>query len=122
MIELSRQEGDIHLALTAIPMGKDWLVALSGGDAPHIGAVALAHPRPSLKGDGSASATASVLALTGHKEDMLAREVALRVARECGVVACVSCGIHMESATEGEIDVVLRLTDDLVMELVAALK
>ena len=36
-------------------------ILLYGGQSPHIGCTVLAEPRPSLLGDGSVSATASVL-------------------------------------------------------------
>jgi hypothetical protein len=47
-------------------VGADLVVTIGGGSRPHVGAVAVAQPRPSLKGDGTVSATASVIALLGH--------------------------------------------------------
>ena len=37
------------VTLQLIPCGLDWQAILCGGDRPHIGAVVLAVPRPSLK-------------------------------------------------------------------------
>ena len=58
--------------------GPDLCLCLAGGESPHIGAAALAVPRESLRGGGEPSASASVLCVTGHKEDELARDAALR--------------------------------------------
>ncbi|MBI3122079.1 MAG: hypothetical protein HYZ03_07340, partial [candidate division NC10 bacterium] len=54
---------------------------LVGGDIPHIGAVAISIPRPSRADARRRSATTSVFALLGHKEDELARPVAASLAQ-----------------------------------------
>ncbi|MGD8524504.1 MAG: hypothetical protein PVF56_25390, partial [Desulfobacterales bacterium] len=54
-------------------IGPDLLVAIWGGEKPHIGAVAMAQPRPSLKDPEVTSSTASVFSYVGHKEDDLAK-------------------------------------------------
>ena len=53
--------------------GGDICLNIGGGTLPHIGAVAVAEPRPSLRMDGSNSASCSVLCILGHKDDVLAR-------------------------------------------------
>lgn len=107
MISLTLENGRVRLRLDALLMGRDLQVCLYGGDAPHIGATALAHPheRPFEAGADAAaqSAAASVLTLRGHREDELARETALLLARSLGVAVCVSCGIHIENITREEI-------------------
>ena len=35
-----------------IPMGKDYTLAVYGGDTPHVGSVVLSIARPSLAGEG----------------------------------------------------------------------
>ncbi|MBN2666725.1 MAG: hypothetical protein JXR67_09460, partial [Bacteroidales bacterium] len=62
---------DIHASVCLI--GKDLLVAIWGGEKPHIGAVSVAQPRPSLKDPKRVSSTASVICILGHKEDELAK-------------------------------------------------
>ncbi|MBI2304852.1 MAG: hypothetical protein HYU86_08935 [Chloroflexi bacterium] len=70
-------------------------VTLTGGDIPHIGAVAVAVPRPSLTGDGSISATVSLITLIGHKDDEVARPAAQRLARALNQPVVVAAGIHV---------------------------
>jgi hypothetical protein len=84
-------------------MGKDLCLLLTGGDAEHLGAAALARPRPSGREAGGISATASVLAVIGHQEDQLARSLALKTASALNVTVCVACGVHLERAGAAEI-------------------
>jgi hypothetical protein len=84
-------------------VGADLVVTIGGGTRPHVGAVAVAQPRPSLKGDGSVSATASVIALLGHKEDELARWAALHLASRLNTTVVVTAGLHIDNATMEEI-------------------
>jgi len=70
---------------------------------PHIGAVAVAVPRKSLTGDGSDSASASVICITGHKEDEIARQIALRLSSAWQCVVTVSAGVHIDDATKDDI-------------------
>jgi hypothetical protein len=84
--------------------GKDAVVAIGGGEAPHVGAAALALPRPSLNHDGVISATASVLCVMGHKEDLLARDAALRLASQLNTAVLVSVGLHLDNATPDDIN------------------
>jgi len=120
MLSITETQGTITLTLTAQAMGRGLNISLFGGDAPHIGAVALAEPRSSLRADGSLGATCSVLARLGHKEDELARCVALEVASRLNIVACVVCGIHVRDADEESIRIVLALADRLAHRLCEA--
>ena len=51
-----------------IPMGKDYTLAVYGGDTPHVGSVVLSIARPSLAGEGI-GVTSSVLSGVGHKDE-----------------------------------------------------
>lgn len=53
-------------------LGDDYHILVSGGECPHIGCTVLAIPRPSLDGSGKMSSTASVLNVTGHKDEKYA--------------------------------------------------
>ncbi len=83
------------VTVVAVNMGLDLSISVSGGDRPHIGAVALAISRPSLSDSDRTSATTSVLAITGHKEDELAKMIAHGLASSLSCNVSVSCGIHM---------------------------
>ena len=105
-----------------LAMGEDLCVAVSGGDREHIGAVALAQPGPSLRDPDAISATVSVLAVTGHKEDELARDVALDMAAALNVRVCVSCGIHVDQAESGDIREIVEAVGSLIREMIRTLQ
>ena len=71
-------------------------ILLYGGQSPHIGCTVLAEPRPSLTGDGSASATASVLNVCGHKDEAVCRLLAETVASRTGRVTVCTGGFHQD--------------------------
>jgi hypothetical protein len=84
--------------------GADVAVTIGGGSAYHIGAAAVAVPRPSLADPNRISASASVICVTGHKEDELARAAALRLAARFQRVVVVSAGLHLDDASPQDID------------------
>ena len=84
--------------------GGDICLNIGGGTLPHIGAVAVAEPRPSLRMDGSNSASCSVLCILGHKDDVLAREAALRIATVTGSRTVVTVGMHIDCITLKQIE------------------
>lgn len=66
------------LEAVAVRCGDDLTVVIGGGEKQHIGAVAVGIPRPSLKDKNIVSSSASVLCLTGHKEDPAGTQSRLR--------------------------------------------
>ncbi len=123
MIEITDFRDRLVLTMSAISMGQDLCVALYGGDRPHIGAVAISQPRPSLADPAVRSATTSVVAVLGHKEDMLARQVSARLAAALGVVVAVTCGIHVDAATAADIaevrELAEKMTEDMIDEILS---
>ena len=115
MIELSLARGRIALRLTAERLGADLAVTLAGGDRPHVGAVAVSQPR------ADAGATTSVVAILGHREDDLARQLAARLAAATRGVVSVTCGIHVDRITPEEIEDVRRMGEELADELLELL-
>ena len=85
--------------------GEDICLNIGGGTLAHIWAVAVAETRPSLRRDGSSSASCSVLCMLGHKDDALAREAALRIATVTGSRTVVTVGMHVDCITLEQIDV-----------------
>ena len=106
-----------NVVATIISCGRDIVICIGGGEKKHVGAVALASPRPSLKNIGETSATASVLCLVGHKDDILARTAALRLAAAFKTNVLVSVGLHMDSATEADINILQNNFDKLINEI-----
>ncbi len=110
---LTAQRGRIALCMVCVPMGRDLAVTLAGGDLSHIGAVAVSQSRPSHRPEGGTSATTSIIALPGHKEDDLARNLAARFAAQLDAVVSVSCGIHMDQIGQGDLKDILELSEEL---------
>jgi hypothetical protein len=119
MNELSLQAGSgkYLVQLHALRCGEDVSVCIYGGERPHIGAVAVAVPRKSLTGDDSNSASASVICIPGHKEDELARLIALRLSARWQCIATVSAGIHIDHAGPEDLATLNQLIEELVKQL-----
>ena len=116
-------QGKYDLEAYVRSIGEDLLVAVSGGEKPHIGAVAVAQPRPSLKDPTVRSATASVICYVGHKEDDLAKHAAEKLAASFNTRVVVTAGIHWDNLSEEGIEKVIRhsrLLLDLVVDRVEA--
>jgi len=95
-------------------LGDDMVLHVYGGQVPHVGAVAVASPRPSLKDPSVVSASASVITLLGHKEDELARSLALELSAFFSCKVVVVAGIHMESARGVDIEQINANIDEAV--------
>ena len=99
--QLSLIEGELpyQVQATALLIGGDLVVMVYGGDKPHVGAVAVSIPRPSLDDPGVISATTSVYALVGHKEDELAKKMANKLASFFNRKVVLTAGIHVDNIT-----------------------
>ena len=117
-ISVSVKEGRFKLEALVKPLGQDLLVAVWGGTHPHIGAVALALPRPSLRDKKKTSATSSVLTLLGHKEDVTAKTVSEALAAALKKNVVVTVGIHWDNLKPEEIEAIIKLTKRLVGKII----
>ncbi|UCF91170.1 MAG: hypothetical protein JSW39_23305 [Desulfobacterales bacterium] len=106
--------GAYDLSASARLIGRDLLVAIWGGEKPHIGAVAVAQPRPSLKNPEITSASASVICIIGHKEDELAKATAEVLAATLNTRVVVTAGIHWDNIAAEGIRSVIRNSEILV--------
>jgi len=97
-------------------------VNLVGGDQPHIGAVAVSIPRPSLANPRQRSASTSVFTVVGHKEDELARPVAAELARVLGRTTVVVAGVHIRRARAADLGKVLENAGRAVEAIIARVK
>ena len=111
MIELTETAGRLTIRLEARPIGSDWSVVVYGGDRPHIGAVALAHPENGC----------SLICLPNHREGELAKGLAIALANRVNAAVCVSCGMHLENITRDEISLVHAIIEKFTTELLAGL-
>jgi len=95
-------------------IGPDLLVAIWGGEKPHIGAVAMAQPRPSLRDPQVTSSTASVFSYVGHKEDELAKAISEILSATLKTKVIVTAGIHWDNLPEEGIQRVIKNSEILV--------
>ncbi len=105
-----------QIEIQATRVGRDIQLLLQGGSSPHIGCMVLATPRPSLKGDGSRSATASVINVTGHKDEALCRYLAEKVAAAANVVVVCTGGFHIDGMTPKQIQEVQAAVKHMAQE------
>ncbi|MCL4459135.1 MAG: hypothetical protein M1577_04400 [Chloroflexi bacterium] len=101
-------EGRLQVRATAIRTANGLIVHILGGEHPHIGAVALAIPRPSLADPARMSATASVLTVIGHKEDEIVKPISESLAARLNQVVVVVAGLHVERASASEIQTLIH--------------
>ena len=110
---LSSRRGRFEVFARLDLMGPDLLVTLWGG-APHIGALGMAVPRPSLRDPGKQSATASVFTFPGHKEDAVAKLLSEGLAARLGRHVVVVAGIHWDGLQPGEIGQITEACEALL--------
>jgi hypothetical protein len=117
-------EGYYKIKTYLILCGKDIVLTISGGSKYHIGATALAIPRPSLNDPQKTSATASVLSVVGHKDDELARQAALLIASTMNCIVTAVVGVHVDDASEEDIKILIENslnTIDIIMRKLKAM-
>ena len=99
-------------------LGSDYHILVSGGECPHIGCTVLAIPRPSLDGNGKMSSTASVLNVTGHKDEDVCRYLAEKVSAGKNAVVVCPGGIHMDGITKEQIAEIVEAVRIIAVEIV----
>jgi len=85
-------------------MERGAVLCIFGRESPHVGAVALAVPRPSLKDPRRLSATSSVLTVVGHKEDEIVKPLSEEAAKKLNLTTVVVAGLHVEKASDRDIE------------------
>ena len=104
-IVTSGKETRYEITLAALSCGNDFSVTLTGGTHPHVGAVALAC---GIMPDGTRlkySASVSSMLVLDHKDDIVARKVAKMIADEVHANVTVTAGIHIDNATEDDLQI-----------------
>jgi hypothetical protein len=115
--------GRLRISAEAWPSGEDWIVSVQGGDTPHVGAVALACPcTPPANTAGEITGFVSVLTAPGHRDDELARKLALQICKTLQRNISLSVGIHVHNATQEEIKTLVKSADEAMADLLSLLK
>ena len=110
--------GDYPIEAAVRTVGDDLLIAVWGGTHPHVGAVGIAHPRPSLKDPEQVSATASVYTVVGHKEDAVVQRMATKIATALNRMVVVTAGIHWDGLTSEAIGKIVEGCETLTRKII----
>jgi hypothetical protein len=98
-------------------IGSDLLVVISGGDKPHIGSVAVAMPRPSLRNRPAMSATSSVYNVPGHKDQAIAQRASEVLSAKLNCTVVVTAGFHSDGISREGIKRVLENAEKLAEKI-----
>jgi hypothetical protein len=117
---VEEEPGQRYLEARVAVVGEDLVVAVGGGERPHVGCAVLAIPYPA-KGDAEGwSASCSVLTIPPHKEEPIARGIATRLAAGLGRVTVVTAGVHDDDIDAEGILLYLKLGEELAGKLLAS--
>lgn len=120
---IERKLSYTRLTVQIINQGKDYQILLMGGECPHIGCTVLAVPRPSFQNDKQEmSSTASVINITGHKDEYLCRYLAEKIAAGTKAVAVCTGGFHVDHITESQIEEVMEAVREITEEILAIVR
>lgn len=118
---LSEQKGGFEVYAQIFIMGDDMLVVLSGGII-HIGAIAMAQPRPSLNDPNKISATSSVYTFLGHKEDVIVKSISEELSSQLNRKAVVIAGIHWDKLSLSDIKVITGICSKLTKSIIKGVR
>lgn len=114
--------GRLRVQAAAWSAGTDWVVMVQGGEAPHVGAMALACPCDgAARVSGAVDCYASVVSVPGHRDDVLARDLALKLCRGLRVPIALSVGIHIDFAEQAELTQLIQNAEAAVYGLLTLL-
>lgn len=90
-------------------------LVIFGGEKPHIGSVVLTEVRSSLvKESNTISTTSSVINRRGHKDEVVAREAAERIALRLQCPVSATVGIHIHEASPEDLQTLMENARQLV--------
>ena len=112
---------DVTLRAVVVEMGTDLLVAVTGGERPHIGCASVSVPRPSLADPSIMSSTTSTINLTGHKDNGVGDRLSAVLSAALNTNVVVACGIHIDNIGSPGIEHILSLSDKLTAQILEAL-
>jgi len=114
----SAKAGRFRIDALVQSLGDDLLVSVWGGTRPHIGAVGIAVPRPSLADPRRTSATSSNYTFLGHKEDVVAKQVSETISAALGRNVVVTAGLHWDGLAPRELEVIADLIRRLAQKII----
>lgn len=99
-------------------VGQNISVTIGGGSKYHIGAIAIAIPSDSIINPGQITVSTSVITVMGHKDDVLAKDVATKLAKHFNTTVTVTAGVHVDSADSVDIETLLTNSNLLVDKII----
>lgn len=89
--------------------GRGITLFITGGDSPHVGAVALAVPSQNAA-TGETTCDINIITAYGHKDRFLAEKAADRICRKTGEIVSVTAGVHIDDATKNDLQMLIDNT------------
>jgi gallate decarboxylase subunit D len=118
---VSVRQGRFRIVAAVHEIGPDILIAIWGGNRPHIGAIGMAQARQSLRDEEKTAATSSVFTLLGHKEDLIVKPLSEEITRRFGRNSVVLAGIHWDNLADDEIRTAEKLCQRLSVKIIEKL-
>ena len=118
MMIFEKEAGSHTIFLDVKEIGNDLLIAIYGGDAHHIGGVAVAYPTQSHYRDAT-TVSVSTMTLPGHKDYVVANTAAEKISKALEIPTIVTVGIHYNNATKKDIDEIISVVDALVQDVIS---
>lgn len=117
MINLNRKLGRVKIDLKANYVGEDLIIVVSGGDVPHVGAI-------SYGGEGfrNKDFEKNTIIYGNHKEYIISQRFSQRIGDIFKGNYMISVGIHLENITGEEIKIVIKLSEELLEEIISIIK
>lgn len=115
--DISEKKKSFEVSARTMFIGADMLVVLTGGRA-HIGAVAIAQPRPSIKDAKKISSTSSVFTHVGHKEDVVAKAMSEELSKELNRRVVVTAGIHWDGLKKDDIELIIEICRTITKRII----
>ena len=116
-IDIDFGEGIYKISVSCIFCGKDINIAIVGGERPHIGACALAQYSKNIDISSDINASVSTICALGHRDDILSRDIALKLSKKFKANVVVSVGIHVDNASKSDIEKLVSNTNEAIHDL-----
>lgn len=104
--QISVERNGIYVIAAIISVQNDYLITVTGGDKPHIGALSFGN-----------NYEENNIALKGHKELTFTRKMFLKLKNLCNGNILIAGGIHIDNISAEQIRQVLEICDVLTEKI-----